>query len=214
MKYLRYKNILFDDWCDDEHGIWVCICTECKEAYSDILVDELKNADGNGDFYCSVCGCGNNCEDNEDLDILYIDLDRDKVEFIVVNENLNNTVTVECLDCGHTQELNGWSLDELGYCTTCEECDGSYDISEESAEKISIPRGTIVKYKNKFGIIDGYDFSSSKDSNNINYAFCQLMRSNEKYWSNDAEWLLRKDFEVIGIFVPTIKILGIDLCKS
>jgi predicted Zn-ribbon and HTH transcriptional regulator len=37
----------------------------------------------------------------------------------------------KCLQCGYEFELNGYSIDELGYYTSCPLCKGSFDIDLE-----------------------------------------------------------------------------------
>lgn len=97
--------------------------------------------------------------------------------------------------------LTGWSLDELGYCTTCSKCNSSFDIHEDMAKSIYIPSGTRVKllYNGSTGIIDGNDFENTDDFSNINYYFVndEVINSGKDHYSDDYEMILRDEFELI-----------------
>lgn len=83
MKYLRYKEILFDDytdqrgWYEDCGDYWVSICPDCLEKYKCIL-GENRISDGASGF-CCVCGCG----ETENAEY-YVDFSADEVEEIEI----------------------------------------------------------------------------------------------------------------------------------
>lgn len=69
--------------------------------------------------------------------------------------------TIQCLNCGKVFEFTGASKDELGWYTTCPECESSFDVD---IEKHLIRNGTIVKlFVCKYGIVDGNDAESSEE---------------------------------------------------
>lgn len=75
MKLLRYKGVIvFDDWTQDEHGIWCEICEECAQRFSSVLANEL---DDSAIGTCSVLGCSN-CGTRDGKHHYYADLDRDQ----------------------------------------------------------------------------------------------------------------------------------------
>lgn len=45
---------------------------------------------------------------------------------------------VKCLNCGYEFELNSASNDELGWHTTCPECNGSFDLEKNEAMLVHI----------------------------------------------------------------------------
>lgn len=75
---LKYKNILFDDWEEDNNGMWARMCPKCLEKYSDRMDLEI---DSSGSGCCSVYGCKETGE-NMEVDVKYIDFDINAVEFI------------------------------------------------------------------------------------------------------------------------------------
>ena len=78
-RLLKYKNILFDEWTEDEHSIWANMCANCKKKYKDRLNLEIDNSGGFG--ACSVKGC-NVVGADDDIEMFYIDFDINGVEFV------------------------------------------------------------------------------------------------------------------------------------
>ena len=75
--YLSYKGILFDEWVEDEYGIWTTICPDCINKYYDSIASELES---HGSGCCSVKDCKN--EDNDDVDMKYLNIkDNDIIIF-------------------------------------------------------------------------------------------------------------------------------------
>ena len=92
MKYVAKngRTVLFDDWCDDQEdngyedgGFWVSICESCKKKYKGVLKGHI---DDFGSGCCSVYGCNNNEDDDEDFESFYVDFARDEVTFIKSSE--------------------------------------------------------------------------------------------------------------------------------
>jgi hypothetical protein len=105
---------------------------------------------------------------------------------------------IKCLQCGYEQEVKSWRLDKLGYCTTCDKCNSSFDIDKNIAQSILVPIGTKVKLKDgRTGIIDGNDFESTENFENINYYFCEDKFIHLKYWSNYYEMILKENFDIM-----------------
>jgi hypothetical protein len=73
---LKYKNILFDEWVEDEYGTWATMCATCLEKYKDRLDLEL---DQYVSGCCSVFGCN---QADSYVDMRYLDFDINGVEFI------------------------------------------------------------------------------------------------------------------------------------
>ena len=78
--YLKYKGVLFDEWVEDEYGIWVTICPECVDEYIDDFFDELES---HGSGCCSVKECLN--EDNDEAEMKYLNIKED--EAFIITEN-------------------------------------------------------------------------------------------------------------------------------
>ncbi|HEY8805115.1 MAG TPA: hypothetical protein VIM42_08445 [Clostridium sp.] len=102
---------------------------------------------------------------------------------------------LKCMNCGHEFQLENYSIDELGYCTTCPECDGSFDID---LDEMLVANNTKVKTSvGEIGIIWGNDAEDTEEFKNINYCFIADQFIPNEVWSNDMEWLLRKDFKIM-----------------
>ena len=52
-----------------------------------------------------------------------------------------------CLNCGHEFEFKSASKDNLGWCTTCPNCNGSFDIDIEDYLKNDIDIENYTEYE-------------------------------------------------------------------
>jgi len=89
MKNLKFKGIIFDDWCEYETGSagrtclthWAEICESCAAKYYNKVSAYLD--DGNtARACCSVMGCANSGEDAEKH--YYIDFPNKEITFVEV----------------------------------------------------------------------------------------------------------------------------------
>jgi hypothetical protein len=78
---LCYKGILFDEWSEDDHGLWATICPICLGLYFDLVKNDLES---HGYGNCSVKGCQN--EDNDEIEMRYININSNDVAYVVVME--------------------------------------------------------------------------------------------------------------------------------
>ena len=88
----------------------------------------------------------------------------------------------KCLNCGKEFIPESASNDNLGWYTTCPECEGSFEIDIKNH---LLPRGTKVKLLDgTIGIIDGNDAETTEEYENINYYVCPMEFTNLDVWSN------------------------------
>ena len=64
-----FRNIFFDEWTEDEYGIWVTMCPSCINRYASRVSDVL---DDHGTGCCSVKGCTQ--EDSNATEMRYVNL--------------------------------------------------------------------------------------------------------------------------------------------
>lgn len=82
-KILKYKGITFDDFTEDEYGIWSQMCKKCQAKYADRISDDYEiQQEGGG--VCGVCGC-HESDLETDIEVNYIDFDINGVEFVEVS---------------------------------------------------------------------------------------------------------------------------------
>ena len=111
--------------------------------------------------------------------------------------------TIQCLNCGKVFEFSGASKDEMGWHTTCPECESSFDVD---IEKHLLPNGTVVKlFVCKYGIVDGNDAESSEEFEDINYYIWPLEKTYKEVWSNDYKMLHRSEFSLLNVLDKNIK---------
>lgn len=79
MKVINYKGIIFDDYEEDEYGIWAEMCHECAEEHHNLVSKELDDG-GTARGVCSVKGCFNSGESDEKMHY-YIDFDPELVKY-------------------------------------------------------------------------------------------------------------------------------------
>jgi hypothetical protein len=83
MKVLEYKEIVFDDFEQDENGnYWAEICQECAQKYQEKIATEIDDG-GTARGICGVAGC---CNDGNDAPLhFYIDFPKGQANFAEID---------------------------------------------------------------------------------------------------------------------------------
>jgi len=103
---------------------------------------------------------------------------------------------IECLNCNCEFELDGYYKDKLGHFTTCPECGNNVSID---LNLMLVPNNSrSITSDGAVGIIWGNDADESEEFKNINYYFTSDEFTHMKVWSDNMEWLLRNEFEIVG----------------
>ena len=79
MENLIYAGIVFDEYTQDDGGIWAEICESCAKKYKHKIANNIDDG-GTACGCCSVKGCNNNGSDPNKKHY-YIDFPPQKIKF-------------------------------------------------------------------------------------------------------------------------------------